>query len=274
MENSNSWICRSTIVFASATFAIFASSAAPAQTQSYHLEGRGSLVRQDQSDCNNGNVNSNDPSRIGGRISISQTSAGATTAAVEITRGTPNTSYNFYWKCQRQLGTVQTNGRGVGTASFQFQAQAGQLLTFDMYPNGAPAGNKYQSVQIRAAYVGIGPLVRQDSSDCGNTNVSGGDPSRIGGNLILLQNGSGLTVANVEIMHGTPNTTYTLYWKCQRALGTVRTNAAGAGMGSLSFQAPPGQVLTFDMYPAGAPAGNKFQSVRLVPAPGPRVEAR
>ena len=136
-------------------------SATPAVAQD-ELEGSGDLIRQDFSDCGNSNVTNSDPTRDGGNISITQTPAGATTAVVEITRGSPNTTYDFYWKCQRQLGSVQTNAQGFGQGQFEFQAPPNQILTFDMYPDGAPAGNKFQSTPIPLNYDGFGPLVRQD----------------------------------------------------------------------------------------------------------------
>lgn len=257
---------RSSVFFASAIIACLAS-ATPALAQSDNLEGSGALVRQDFSDCGNSNVNNSDPSRVKGEISITQTPAGATTATVQINQGTPNTTYDFYWKCQRQLGSIRTDNDGFGSGHFEFQAPPNQILTFDMYPDGAPLGNKFQSTPIALSYLGFGPLVRQDFSDCGNSNVSGADPSRIGGNLVVLQDSTGSTQVNVMMLAGTPNTTYNFYWKCQRQIGTVRTGADGTGTGSFSFQTTPGTVLTFDMYPAGAPAGNKFQSVRLLPVP-------
>lgn len=104
------------------------------------------LIRQDSSDCNNSNVNANDPSLIGGTVYVLRQSSGATTAKVAIT-ATPNTAYNLYHKCVGQIGTVTTSDEGIGEATFQFQANPG-IITFDMYPNGAPAGNKFQSVPI------------------------------------------------------------------------------------------------------------------------------
>jgi hypothetical protein len=240
-------------------------SASPAWAQD-NLEGSGDLIRQDFSDCGNSNVPA-DPTRDGGNISITQTPAGATTATVEVTRGTPNTTYDFYWKCQRQLGSIRTDGNGFGQGHFEFQAPPNQILTFDMYPDGAPAGNKFQSTPIPLNYEGFGPLVRQDFSDCGNSNVSGADPSRIGGNVIALQTAAGATTVNMSLLAGTPNTSYNVYWKCHNQIGTIRTGADGTGNGSFSLQTTPGTVLTFDIYPTGAPAGNKFQSVRLLPAP-------
>jgi len=249
--------------------------ATPALAQPDNLQGSGDLIRQDFSDCGNSNVTNNNPSLDGGNISVTQTPTGDTTVTVEITRGTPNTTYDFYWKCQRQLGSIRTGSTGSGLGHFEFQAPPNQILTFDMYPNGAPAGNKFQSTPIALTYIGFGPLVRQDFSDCGNSNVSGADPSRIGGNMVVLQNARGATEVTVSLLAGTPNTSYNVYWKCQRQIGTVQTGADGTGSGTFSFQATPGTVLTFDIYPDGALAGNKFQSVRLLPAPaGPSRRSR
>jgi hypothetical protein len=259
---------RRPVFLASAIVACLAS-ATPALAQADNLQGSGDLIRQDFSDCGNSNVNNSDPTRDGGNISITQTPAGDTTATVEITRGTPNTTYDFYWKCQRQLGSIRTGADGSGFGHFEFQAPPNQILTFDVYPDGAPAGNKFQSTPIALNYIGFGPIVRQDFSDCGNNNVSGADPSRIGGNIVALQNPGGATEVTVNVLAGTPNTGYNVYWKCQRQIGTVQTGANGTGSGTFSFQTAPGTVLTFDIYPDGAPAGNKFQSVRLLPAPAP-----
>jgi hypothetical protein len=104
------------------------------------------MIRQDQSDCNNSNVNANNPSLIGGSVWVLRQSNGSTTVEVAIT-GTPNTTYNFYHKCVGQLGTITTQDEGEGSAVFTTNMSAG-LVTFDMYPNGAPSGNKFQSVPI------------------------------------------------------------------------------------------------------------------------------
>jgi hypothetical protein len=105
------------------------------------------LVRQASSDCNNSNVNANNPSLIGGAIWILRQSNGLTSVKVAIT-GTPNTTYNFNHKCVGQLGTIKTQDEGEGTGTFQFQSTSGAVIAFDMYPNGSPAGNVFQSVPI------------------------------------------------------------------------------------------------------------------------------
>lgn len=104
------------------------------------------LIRQDSSDCQNSNVNANNPSLIGGTILVQRQSNGATVAKVGIT-GTPNTTYNLYHKCVGQIGTITTQDEGEGFGVFQFQTNPG-ILAFDMYPNGAPSGNVFQSVPL------------------------------------------------------------------------------------------------------------------------------
>ncbi len=104
------------------------------------------LIRQNSSDCNNSNVNANNPSLIGGAISVVRQSNGSTSAKVGIT-GTADTTYNLYHKCVGQIGAITTGDEGVGEGEFMFQTNPG-ILAFDMYPNGAPAGNVFQSVPI------------------------------------------------------------------------------------------------------------------------------
>jgi hypothetical protein len=106
------------------------------------------LIRQDSSDCANSNVNANNPSLIGGTAWVLRQSNGNTSVKVAIT-GTPNTTYNFYLKCVKQLGTIATQDEGEGSGAFEFPTSStGALITFDMYPNGAPSGNVFQSVPV------------------------------------------------------------------------------------------------------------------------------
>jgi hypothetical protein len=108
-----------------------------------------SMVRQDFSDCPNGNVSDADPSRVGGTAIIARNPDGATIVKVYIT-AEPNTKYNFYLKCVRALGIISTYDEGEGEGIFYFDAkEAGNVFAFDMYPDGAPAGNKFQSVQVK-----------------------------------------------------------------------------------------------------------------------------
>jgi hypothetical protein len=107
------------------------------------------LIRQDSSDCTNSNVNANDPSRIGGTVWVVRGPDGNTSVKVGIT-ATPNTVYHFFLKCVRALGDIKTEDEGEATASFEFPTNSvGSVFAFDMYPEGAPAGNKYQSIQVK-----------------------------------------------------------------------------------------------------------------------------
>jgi hypothetical protein len=108
-----------------------------------------SMVRQDQSDCTNSDVNGNDPSRIGGTAWVVRQPDGKTAVKVAIT-ALPNTVYHFYLKCVRQLGDIKTQDEGEGIATFEFPTNTtGAIYAFDMYPEGAPPGNKFQSVQVK-----------------------------------------------------------------------------------------------------------------------------
>ena len=106
-----------------------------------------SLVRQDFSDCQNGNVSGG--GLIGGTVWVVRGSDGTTKVKVGIT-GTPDTTYHFFLKCVRILGDIKTYEEGVGKAEFSFSTnETGNVFAFDVYPEGAPPGNKFQSVQVK-----------------------------------------------------------------------------------------------------------------------------
>ena len=108
-----------------------------------------SMVLQDFSDCTNANVKDNGGGAPGGLVEILRNNDGTTSIKVGLS-ATPLTSYNFFLKCVRQLGTITTDEDGAGAGIFTIPAGGvGQVFAFDMYPNGAPAGNKFQSVQVR-----------------------------------------------------------------------------------------------------------------------------
>jgi hypothetical protein len=108
-----------------------------------------SLIRQDQSDCTNADVNANDPSLIGGTAWVVRQPNGTTSVKVGIT-AKPNTKYQFFLKCVKQLGDITTQDEGEGLGLFEFPTNSvGSVYGFDMYPDGAPPGNKYQSVQVK-----------------------------------------------------------------------------------------------------------------------------
>lgn len=107
------------------------------------------MLRQDFSDCSNSNVSDNDPSFIGGAVVVSRDANGTTHVKVGIT-AEGNATYHFFLKCVRILGDVVTGEEGVGENAFDFPTNSvGDVYAFDMYPEGAPVGNKYQSMQVK-----------------------------------------------------------------------------------------------------------------------------
>jgi len=107
------------------------------------------MIRQDFSDCSNANVSASNPSLIGGSVWLVRNSDGTTSVKVAIT-GTPGTTYHFFLKCVKILGDIVTQDEGEGLGLFSFPTNSvGNVYAFDMYPEGAPAGNKYQSVQVK-----------------------------------------------------------------------------------------------------------------------------
>jgi hypothetical protein len=105
------------------------------------------MVRQDQSDCQNANVPKGD-SNVSGTLLLSRGHDGSTTVKVAIT-ASPDTTYHFFLKCVRQLGDIKTGDEGTGDAAFTFTTgETGATYGFDMYPEGAPLGNKFQSQTV------------------------------------------------------------------------------------------------------------------------------
>jgi hypothetical protein len=107
-----------------------------------------SLVRQDFSDCSNTDVTKNGESPGDGTASVQRRPNGNTLVFVQIS-AEPNTSYHFFLKCVRLLGDLTTGADGSATATFTFRTdEAGAIFAFEAYPEGAPLGNKFQSVQV------------------------------------------------------------------------------------------------------------------------------
>ena len=113
----------------------------PSQKQIY-------LVRLDQSNCTNSDVPNTDSPSVGGNVWVTRTTDGQTSVKVAMT-AKPSTKYHFFLKCVRLLSDIWTDDEGVANVSFSFPtSSAGNVYAFDMYPDGAPPGNKYQSAQV------------------------------------------------------------------------------------------------------------------------------
>lgn len=107
------------------------------------------LVLQDFSDCQNGNVTDPNGLLTKGTAWIVKNTDGSINIKVGITL-VPNTTYHFYLKCVRQLGDITTGDEGVGEGLFTIPPNTvGNVFAFDSYPEGAPAGNKMQSMTVR-----------------------------------------------------------------------------------------------------------------------------
>lgn len=108
------------------------------------------LVRQDDANCTNDDVSAKERAATGGSVTVFRRSNGTTDVLVHLAGGaSPNTTYEFYLKCIRKLGSVRTDGNGNGDASFDFLPETtGSTLAFDMYPQGAPSGSRYQSLRL------------------------------------------------------------------------------------------------------------------------------
>jgi hypothetical protein len=107
-------------------------------------------------------------------------------------------------------------------------------------------------------------LVRQDFSDCLNSNVHNVNPATAGGTVTVMRNANGTYSASVTLVNSTPNTNYHFFLKCVQQLGNVHTDQNGQAAAVFQFSAAlVGAAFAFDMYPDGAPTGNKFQSEQV-----------
>ena len=106
-------------------------------------------------------------------------------------------------------------------------------------------------------------LIRQDFSDCTNSDVTAKDPSLIGGMVRVIRNPDGNTAVKVAIT-AKANTTYHFYLKCSGHLGDITTEDEGQGVATFNFlTSSMGPTYAFDMYPEGAPAESRYQSVKV-----------
>lgn len=107
------------------------------------------LVRKDFSDCTNTDVPNVDSPLVAGNVWVTRQSDGNTNFKVAMT-ATPKTTYHFFLKCVRLLTDITTDDDGVANVSFVVPSnQVPAVFAFDMYPDGAPAGNKFQSAQVK-----------------------------------------------------------------------------------------------------------------------------
>ncbi len=108
------------------------------------------------------------------------------------------------------------------------------------------------------------PLVRQDEGSCSNENVVDNGSAAIGGSVTVSPESSIATIAGIRLVGVSPNTSYRIFLKCVRQLGTLRTDASGNAGRTVDFPTDAaGAVYAFELFPEGAPAGSKLQSLSL-----------
>jgi hypothetical protein len=170
-----------------------------------------------------------------------------------------------------QGGSVTLNGDGQGGFTYTPPTGFTGADSFKyIIENADGASGATVTLPVAACTV---TLVKLDGSDCVNSNVQGilaSNPNLASGTVVLTGNAGNIQV-NVTLTNRTPNTQYQFFLKCVQQLGTVQTDSTGAGQNSFTFAAslikagpyfPSDQLFAFDMYPAGAPSGDKYQSVQ------------
>jgi len=106
------------------------------------------LVRQDTSDCSGRDVPNVESPSVSGTIWATRLFDGNTGVKVALT-AKPNTTYHVSLKCVRSIGDVKTDDEGIGNLSLVFPTNlAGAEYSFELAPDNAPAGSRYQSSQI------------------------------------------------------------------------------------------------------------------------------
>lgn len=106
------------------------------------------MVRQDASDCSGRDVPNVDSPSVGGTIWATRLFDGNTGVKVAMT-AKPNTTYRISLKCVRPIGEVKTDDEGIANLSLVFPTNlVGAEYSFELAPEGAPAGSRYQSAQI------------------------------------------------------------------------------------------------------------------------------
>jgi hypothetical protein len=87
---------------------------------------------------------------LGGYVSLTQTGERLATLRVALTQARPNTSYKLQLSCGSGLGTILTNGEGIGNGTFLLDTQRQrQPWAFALAPVAAPGAVTYRSEPIQ-----------------------------------------------------------------------------------------------------------------------------
>jgi hypothetical protein len=105
-------------------------------------------------------------------------------------------------------------------------------------------------------------LVRQDEGSCTNDNVGDTGSAVVAGSATVSIETSSTSTAAVRLAGVSPNTSYRIFLKCIRQLGTLRTDASGNAGRTVEFPTDAtAPVYAFEIFPEGAPPGSKLQSL-------------
>jgi hypothetical protein len=105
-------------------------------------------------------------------------------------------------------------------------------------------------------------LVRQDEGSCTNDNVSDNGSAVVAGSATVSPETSTTSTAAIRLAGASPNTSYRIFLKCVRQLGTLRTDASGNAGRTVEFPTDAAAaVYAFEVFPEGAPPGSKLQSL-------------
>jgi hypothetical protein len=106
------------------------------------------------------------------------------------------------------------------------------------------------------------PLIRQDEGSCSNENVVDNGSVPVGGSVTVSRASDESSTAGIRLAGLTPNTSYRIFLKCVRQLGTLRTDASGNAGRTVDFPTDSaGAVYAFEISPEGAAPGAKLQSL-------------
>ncbi|HUB63922.1 MAG TPA: hypothetical protein VL996_05660 [Methylocella sp.] len=105
-------------------------------------------------------------------------------------------------------------------------------------------------------------LVHGDDSSCSNEKVTDSGSAILGGSVTVARATEESSTAGIRLAGVSPNTSYRIFLKCGRQLGTLRTDENGNGGRTVDFlNNSVGPVYGFEVAPEGGAPEEKLQSL-------------
>jgi hypothetical protein len=146
------------------------------------------------------------------------------------------------------IGSVAKAGSGDKTYSYTILARDGTAC-----PVQLPLATRTATTVA---------LVRQDEGSCTNDTVADTGSAAVAGSVTVSLETSSTSTAAIRLAGASPNTSYRIFLKCFRQLGTLRTDASGNAGRTVEFPTDAAAaVYAFEVFPEGAPPGSKLQSL-------------